>query len=557
MSDLAAKVSAAPVAARLDELFKPWNSSNAPGLVVAISHRGEVVYRRGFGLASIEHAVANTPATRMRIGSTTKHFAAFAAMLLVEEGLLDLQAPIRRYLPELKNPAGAPTLLQLMHHCSGVRDPFLPELLRHQGILPVLPAGHSLKATQGFRDGSFPPGERMVYSNNGYHLLSLAIERVSGRSLGEVLTERVLCPLGMHDTALLPSDMQIVPRLATFHVPAPGSGFRRGIYPTEELLGAGGMISTVDDMLAWMAHLRSPQKIVGSTATWARMLERPRYNSGALGDYCLGLLRFPYRGVETVQHSGATLGSGCQMLTVAEKALDIIIMSNRSDVPTMPLANKVIDLILEGDGLEPPKRAVAAQDHEALPGRWYSSRSRTVLELVRYRPEPEKPEVLAVKMHNELCGLLFEAGEVLRKPGFSMETLEIPRNQAALIAAGELECTLDGNPECFTRVNGEPPSAGQLAAYAAGRYRYLEFGIEMELVLKDGQLRLEVISPYWGSHLELKPLSELALGYAAQGSATAVQQGSGTIVLERRGDGSVSGLWLSSVRERNVWFERC
>jgi len=422
--------------------------------------------------------------------------------------------------------------------------------------VPVLPAGHILAMSLRFRDGNFPPGERMNYSNNGYHLLSLAIERVSGKSLGEVLAERILRPLGMHDTALLPSDMHIVPALATFHVPLPGGAYRRGIYPTEELLGAGGMISTVDDMLTWMAHLRSREKKVGSAATWTQMLQRPRYSSGAEGSYCLGLLRTPYRGVETVQHSGATLGAACQMLTVPEQALDIIIMTNRSDVPAAPIANKIIDIVLEGQGLEPPKRPVPAQEHEALLGRWYSPRSHTLLEFIRHRLEPENPEVLAVKTHNELSGFLFDVDGVLRKAGYSVETLDVPKTFGTQVAASDLECALDGNVEAFVRMAGEAPPAEQIAGYAAGRYRLPDFGIEMELSLKQGRLRLDVLSPYEANHLVLEPFSAEILGSHSTQSAAALPLPHATVVLERASDGSVSGLWLNGNRERNIWFER-
>lgn len=97
------------LAHKLDVLFQPWNRSDAPGLSVGVAYRGEVVYRRGFGLASIEHATINTPTKRMRIGSTSKQFCALCIMLLAEDGKLDLDRPVRSYLPELAN-ATVPTV---------------------------------------------------------------------------------------------------------------------------------------------------------------------------------------------------------------------------------------------------------------------------------------------------------------------------------------------------------------------------------------------------------------------------------------------------------------
>src|SRR5579871_5128602 len=107
--------------AQLDALFAPWDRTDAPGLVVGIARRGAVIYRRGFGMASLEVGVANTPKTRMRVGSISKHFTCLLALLLAEEGKLDLEAPIRAYVPELTGPGGEPTLRQLMQHRGGSR----------------------------------------------------------------------------------------------------------------------------------------------------------------------------------------------------------------------------------------------------------------------------------------------------------------------------------------------------------------------------------------------------------------------------------------------------
>ena len=261
----------------LEPLLQPWDRGDAPGLVIGVALDGAPAYQRGLGLASVELGVANTPATRMRIGSTSKHFAALAALLLVEEGKLDLDRPLRTWLPELSGAGGEPSLRQMAQHSSGLRDPFdLPLLLLHGNLCTIAAAGTGLELASRFTALNFPAGERMVYCNQNYHLLSLAIERVSGTPLSTFLQQRILAPLGMADTALLPSDMQMAPGLAALHVPQPDGSYRRGIYPSEELLGSGGMISTVGDMLKWLAHLRGGEKRVGSAASWQQMLQRPR-----------------------------------------------------------------------------------------------------------------------------------------------------------------------------------------------------------------------------------------------------------------------------------------
>ena len=138
---------------RLDALFAPWNRTDEPGLTVGVAQDGAVIYRGGFGMASLESAVANTPTTRMRIGSISKHFAALLALLLAEEGKLDLEAPIRAYIPELTGPAGDPTLRLLMQHRGGGRCAGDIGFLGHGMSRP--PVGYGLKVQQRQRGRNF------------------------------------------------------------------------------------------------------------------------------------------------------------------------------------------------------------------------------------------------------------------------------------------------------------------------------------------------------------------------------------------------------------------
>src|SRR3546814_4809605 len=145
----------------LDKLFQPWNRSDAPGLIVGVAHKGATIYRRGFGLASVEHATANTPQTKMRIGSTSKHFTSLAVLLLAEDGRVDIDASLRTYLPELAGPVGAPTLRQLMQHVGGLRDPYdLPGILLCSAFPALIPDGVCLELSQSFTSANFAPGAR-------------------------------------------------------------------------------------------------------------------------------------------------------------------------------------------------------------------------------------------------------------------------------------------------------------------------------------------------------------------------------------------------------------
>jgi len=502
---------------RLDEVFQPWNKSDAPGLIVGVASKGQAIYRRGFGLASIEHATANTPHTRMRIGSTSKHFASLSALLLAEQGKLDIDAAVRTYLPELTGVAGDATLREMMLHTSGLRDPYdLPSLLLHHSYPHMVSAGAGLELSKRFTSKNYAPGERMVYCNNGYHLLSKVIERVSGESFDAFLKNHILNPLGMADTELLPSDLQITPGIATLHLLQPDGSYVRGIYPSAELLGSGGMVSTIDDMLKWLVHLRGEKK-VGSKRSWKQMLEKPRYTSGATGDYCLGLTREFYRGVEIIHHAGAVLGGTCQMLTVPEHALDIIIMCNRMDGTAPALALKVIDAVLDKSVLEAPNNPLPAKKWKALQGYWYSPRSHRVYGVQAHPQPPSEEPVLALSIHNSLSGVLkkYDNRLAINNAGHGRVEVHLPKTLGKNLKT--LDISDSGHRERCVRLPQTVPNAKQVFKGLLGRYRYDDFNTEVEITLEDGSYYLDLLPIYGKCRFKLEPWSDEVFG----GSLTA------------------------------------
>jgi CubicO group peptidase (beta-lactamase class C family) len=547
----------ASLAETLDGLLKPWNRSDAPGLVIGVARDGASIYRRGFGLASVEHGTANTPKTRMRIGSTSKHFAALAALLLTEEGRLDIDVPVRHYLPELVGVSGAPSLRQMMQHTSGLRDPYdLAEFLVYGNWSTIVCAGAGLEIAQRFTSLNFRSGERMIYCNQGYHLLSLVIERVSGISFESFLQQRLLAPLGMTDTALLPSDMSMMPRLASLHIPQSDGSYRRGIYPNEELLGSGGMVSTIDDMLVWLAHLRSEQKRVGAAQSWQQMLQRPHYSSGALGDYCLGLTRETYRGVELIHHAGAVAGGTCQMLTVPAHALDIILMFNRMDGPASAVALKVIDAVLDNK-LAPAIAPLPIEGREGLIGRWYAADSHRIFGVVA-QPQKDQAPALALSINDAVLGLLREenGGLIATSPAHGAVQLRLP-------AVGEqgsevIEFIDSGHSELCVRLPDAGASSAALAPELLGRYRYADMNLMLSVVLEADVLYLDLHPSCGSTRYRLTPYSPDVCGCTLESSWPQwlpAQHLGATLAIERRG-GAVAGLWLSNSRTRDLWLER-
>ncbi len=544
----------------IDALLEPFNRSDAPGVVVGIKHRGRWLCRRGLGLASLELGVANTPRTRMRIASTSKQFTALAILLLAEDGKLALDDAVQHHLPELPRlSAEGPTLRQLLSHTGGWRGH--DELWALAQGFSVAPAGIGLAAMARQSELNSEPGTRMLYSNGGYRMLALIVERLSGLSYGEFLRTRVFAPLGMVDTESVASDLDVRPGMATLYLPeltpAGATGrWRRGVYPCE-FEGGGSLVSTLDDMLAWLAHLRSEVKTIGSASSWAQMLAATTLASGEELPYGFGLVRHPYRGVEVIHHNGAVLGGASQMITVPAHQLDIMIMSNGAPVAPAQLAFSFIDLLL-GDALTeaPPPRAAAA-DYAGLVGARYHA--------------PESGNLVGFDRVGDRLGLswLGSSPIPLRESedgrGLWLGFLDLASNRIDIDLEGVDTSTAP--PQDLTLREGGPlqrlhrlpeasPDPAALAPQLCGRYRSPDLDATAQIERDAAGLLMTIYGRHGQMQGRLKPLSDAVMILTPVDPLLAAMSPGTLVNIERRADGQATGLRYDSMRTRRLRFQR-
>lgn len=483
--------------AALDALFAPWNRSDAPGLAVGIAWAGAPAYRRGFGMASLETAAALTPATRLRIGSTTKHFTALLALLLAEDGALDLDAAIRTYLPELEGPGGDPTLRELLGHRGGARCYLDLGFIAHGMTTPPRGRALAMQARQSGRN--FAPGEAVIYNNGGYHLVSEAIARAGGAPLEEQLAARLFAPLGMADTLLLESDHTILPRCATLHVPAADGGWRRGLFPSEEVRGEGGIVSSGDDMLRWAAHLRRRDRF-GSPASWTELTMPGHLSDGTPGIYALGLMVESYRGRPTLHHAGGVIGGSSQLLTFPEDGLDIVILSNGAPgADPTALAERVADILL-GEALGAKPEDARTQDHPDLAGHWWSAATGMVYSILDHEGS------LRMGMSGgPALPLRRDPDGRLRLRTGAIGDIVIDPSPGA---GGELAVRFGIAAVPHHRLCAEPPAPARFAAAARGRYHSTDADCTAVIEGDEGQLRLILSDPYGRSEMVVEVLDE-------------------------------------------------
>ena len=339
----------------VDALLERWTQPGSPGCAVAVVRDGAVLHKRGYGLAHIELGVPNAPDTVFRIASITKQFTCLAVLMLARDGKLSVEDEVRQHLPELPDYGVPLRIRHLMSNTSGLRDSL--EAFRLTGI--TLMDRRSVSEMMAIilrQEGTnFPPGSAYLYSNAGYVLLSVLVERLSGVSLRDFLQARIFGPLGMASTALLPFDAEPFPRRAQGYAPVEGALWRTG--SGFEVCGEGGLVSSVEDMMTWMGiwgagshpHL-DPLENLAQPA--------PLTASGPAGGgharYGYGLMLERYRGLPACGHSGLLPGFTSNILHIPERRLSVICLANSLGVNAYMTTRLVADLVPDMDFPEPP-----------------------------------------------------------------------------------------------------------------------------------------------------------------------------------------------------------
>ncbi|MBL8265379.1 serine hydrolase domain-containing protein [Steroidobacter sp.] len=310
----------------VDAVFAEMQRPDVPGAAVGIYRGGRLIYSRGYGIADIDHKVPVTTQTVFNLASVSKQFTAFSVALLAREGKLDLQADIRKYLPDIPDFGERITVADLVHHRSGLRNyRVLGKLSGHDND-SVLRQQHVLNLVRSQRALSFPPGTRYEYSNTGYVLLAEIVKAVSGKSLGEFMRERIFAPLGMKDTRLRDDLKSIEADFAVgYELTENGSSWRRALY-NRETSGPGNMLSTVGDLAKWAGHFMNPVLV---DRAFIQQLSAPNtLRDGTSINYGFGLQPMSVIGHRVVMHGGGVSGYRSIFMMFPDDDFAIVLLAN-------------------------------------------------------------------------------------------------------------------------------------------------------------------------------------------------------------------------------------
>ncbi len=327
----------------VNALFSTWTKPNSAGCALGVLSDGRLLYSRGYGLADIEHSVPIAPTTVFHVASISKQFTAFAIYLLEQDGKLSIDDDIRKYLPELHDFHQTITIRQLLHHTSGLRDQWDLLLMAGWRLGDVITQEDVLKLTWRQEELNFPPGQEFLYSNTGYTLLAVIVERVSGMSFRDFTDQRIFVPLGMSHTHFHEHYGDLVPDRA-YSYEWHGDSYRY-VALSYSTVGASSLFTTVQDLARWDENFYNGN--VGGKDLLAQMQIKGKLNSGKEIDYASGLMIGTYRGLTTVEHGGADAGFRSEILRFPDVHFSVIILCNAGDADPSGLARKTADIFLD------------------------------------------------------------------------------------------------------------------------------------------------------------------------------------------------------------------
>jgi CubicO group peptidase (beta-lactamase class C family) len=477
---------------QVDRIFAKWDSTVSPGCALSVIKDGQIVYKRGYGMADLDHDIPITPETVFHVASISKQFTAAAIILLAQEGKISLDDDVHKYIPELPDFGARITIRHLIHHTSGLRDQWsLLGLAGWRYSLDLITDDDVLDVISRQKELNFTPGAEYSYCNTGFTLLAQIVKRVSGESLREFTSKRIFQPLGMTSTHFRDDHAEIVKRIAYGYVDGEGENSYRLSVTNFDTVGATSLLTTVEDLAHWDENFYHPA--VGGPEFVKQQLERGKLNSGKPVAYGFGLALGKYRGLRTVGHGGSDAGYRADFLRFPEQHFAVACLCNKGEINPGELTQRVADIYLAAEFKEPaPVRseampesvAVAAERLAQFPGLYFKMDDQRI---VRVRVKDGKV-LLAFSAGGgrEMTALSDSRFRLASGPG------ELTFPAAASGPAQRLTIHFPGpeKPDVYERVAEFQPTPSELAVFA-GSYVSQEIDPVYRIVVEDGGLFLK------------------------------------------------------------------
>jgi CubicO group peptidase (beta-lactamase class C family) len=525
------------IAARVDEVFNQYDKPNSPGCALAVIKDGQIIYKRGYGMADLDHDIPIKPDSVFHVASVSKQFTAMAILLLAKQGKLSLDDDIRKYIPELRDFGPRITIRHLLHHTSGLRDQWnllimsgwrlSEDVVKDEDILDLVSRMKAL---------NFNPGDQYAYSNTGYTLSAFIVKRVSGQSLREFCEANIFKPLGMTRTFFRDDHAVVVKNQAYAYVPAPNNTFRLSV-PNYDTVGASSLLTTAEDLARWDQNFYD--KRVGGDWVIEQMQTPGTLNDGSKINYALGLAVGKYKGLNIVEHSGGDAGYRSHLMRFPDRRFSVACLCNTGSNPAL-LSRRVADIYLADQlTLEPPKQTyggevkIPEEELKIKAGAYWES---SIEETGRVNFDKGKLRVSAPGINGELTPLSSNRFRIAER------SAEVEFETTGDGAVRRMLIKFEGNkPMIFDAMPPADKTPAKLAEFA-GNYYSDEIDATYRIALKDDKL---VLTRKKAPAVTLQPSFRDAF------STLSIL---GTVRFTRDGEGRVNGFRISAGRIRGFNF---
>lgn len=519
---------------KVDELFAEWDKPVSSGCALGIIKNGKLIYKRGYGMANLEHNIPISSTTVFRIGSTSKQFTAMSIVLLAEQGKISLDDDIRKYLSEMPEYESPITIRHLIHHTSGIRD-YL-ELMELAGMRDddYYTDDEAVEMLARQKELNFKPGDEFLYSNSGYFLLSMIVKRASGKSLREFAEENIFKPLGMNNTHFHDDHTMIVKNRAAGYSPKKDNGYRINM-TILGMVGDGGVFTTVEDLFLWDQNFYHNK--LGGKDLINQVLTLGILNNGEKLNYAFGLEAIDYRGLKMISHGGSFAGFRAQMIRFPEQKFSVICLANLSTINPTKLCKQVADVYLAEQFKQGKAKFIELPEQE-LKDKAGAFRNPVIGTICELSVKDGKLMVNLFDMKFQIAPLSKTQFRSVDAPVDMDVRFEKQDQNEPLLLHVDIE---GERPVTFEAIKLVSPAPAQLAGYV-GDYYSDELQVTYKLVFKDGKLFFK------HKNAPENPLSPtLSDVFRVHGA---------TIHFVRNDQNKISAFTLSSERVRNVCFVR-
>ena len=474
---------------KVASLFVQWDKSDSPGCALAVIKDGQIIYKRGYGMANLEHNIAISPKSAFYIGSVSKQFVTMCIAILAKRGKLSLDDDIRKYVPEMPDYGIPITIRHLIYHTSGYRD-YL-ELLNIAGVdFGSYHQEDVLELIARQKELNFKPGEMHLYSNSGYFLLAIIIERASGKTLQEFAEINIFKPLGMKNSHFHDDYTMVIKNRASGYYPA-GKGKYKNFISTFDCVGSGGLFTSVEDLFLWDQNFYHAK--VGGKDLIDLMHKRGTLYNGKELNYAFALKIDQYKGLSTISHGGSLGGYKSAIIRFPEQNFTVICLANLSTFNPTKLCLRVADIYLSGQYKE------KKTDREAKPterAKFIKLPEIKLKEKIGHYICPETGEIIRLFIKNgnliaRESGQDYELGAINET---EFQVLDVPRRVIIKFERQAKEEPLvmhiypeEEKPITYKSLKIVEPTSGELEQYV-GDYYNEEIQVTFKIIIKDGKL---------------------------------------------------------------------